>query len=357
VGIRVSKSLKVAPGVRVRVNSKSTSVSFGGKGMRYTVNSKGKRTTTVRVPGTGVYAQRVSGTTTRKSVPRVQTKPPQVHSNPPRQSLVAARTVPKPGLFAPKGEKLLCKILAAASVTNARRASQCEQVAEKFPEQRIAAATMAGLFALTDAPSVSIRALEYVADSGVEIADEPFLRRYAPVTAYSMEAGGGERVWIPLSRELVIMWLATVHLVAGDLDRAEATAAALKDTPAARELRRKITAVRARGQTQSSPVIAPAQPEQAELLERLRSGLADVMRAREAVQNQIAALEQMVAKLEVQVGRARHFGREDLAQQAIAQQQAGRRQIDQLRAQNVQLTTDAQRLQAKIDSLAGSAMT
>src|ERR1700678_1738515 len=57
VGIRVSKSFKVAPGVRVRVNTKSTSVSLGGKGMRYTVNSKGRRTTTVRAPGTGVSAQ------------------------------------------------------------------------------------------------------------------------------------------------------------------------------------------------------------------------------------------------------------------------------------------------------------
>jgi hypothetical protein len=51
MGVRVSKSFKVAPGVRVRVNAKSSSVSFGGKGMRYTVNSKGRRTATARVPG------------------------------------------------------------------------------------------------------------------------------------------------------------------------------------------------------------------------------------------------------------------------------------------------------------------
>ena len=52
MGVRVSKSFKVAPGVRFRVNAKSTSISFGGKGMRYTVNSKGQRTATVGVPGT-----------------------------------------------------------------------------------------------------------------------------------------------------------------------------------------------------------------------------------------------------------------------------------------------------------------
>jgi hypothetical protein len=43
VGVRVSKSFKVAPGVRVRVNAKSTSVTLGGKGARYTVNSKGRQ--------------------------------------------------------------------------------------------------------------------------------------------------------------------------------------------------------------------------------------------------------------------------------------------------------------------------
>jgi hypothetical protein len=66
MGVRISKSFKVAPGIRVRVNTKSTSVSLGGKGARYTVNSKGRRTATVKVPGTPVSVRQVSGT--RKSV-------------------------------------------------------------------------------------------------------------------------------------------------------------------------------------------------------------------------------------------------------------------------------------------------
>lgn len=35
MGVRVSKSFKVAPGVEVRVNAKSTSVSFSGEDIRY----------------------------------------------------------------------------------------------------------------------------------------------------------------------------------------------------------------------------------------------------------------------------------------------------------------------------------
>jgi hypothetical protein len=202
VGVRISKSFKVAAGVRVRLNAKSTSVSVGGTGARYAVNSKGRRTTTVRVPGTGMSVQQVTGT--GRSTPRQP-------ASPQSQDAVTSPPVPKPGRSAPKGEKLLYKIL-ATDMGAARWAAQCEMVAEKFPEQRIAAATLAGLFVLTENPAVAIRALGYVAACGVEIADDPFLRRYAPVKAYAMDAGGGQKVFVPLSRDLVITWLATVHL-------------------------------------------------------------------------------------------------------------------------------------------------
>lgn len=55
MGIRFRKSFKVAPGVKVNLNKKSSSVTFGGKGAHYTINSKGKRTTSVGIPGTGLY--------------------------------------------------------------------------------------------------------------------------------------------------------------------------------------------------------------------------------------------------------------------------------------------------------------
>ncbi|MCQ6280835.1 DUF4236 domain-containing protein [Bacillus sp. EB600] len=54
MGFRYRKSFKIAPGVRLNVGSKSSSISFGGWGMRYTINSKGKRTTSMGIPGTGL---------------------------------------------------------------------------------------------------------------------------------------------------------------------------------------------------------------------------------------------------------------------------------------------------------------
>lgn len=55
MGLRFRKSIKIAPGVRLNFGKKSTSISFGGKGFRYTINSKGQRRTTVGIPGTGIY--------------------------------------------------------------------------------------------------------------------------------------------------------------------------------------------------------------------------------------------------------------------------------------------------------------
>lgn len=55
MGWRYRKSVKILPGVKLNFNKKSTSISFGGKGHHTTINSKGKATRTVGIPGTGLY--------------------------------------------------------------------------------------------------------------------------------------------------------------------------------------------------------------------------------------------------------------------------------------------------------------
>jgi|SRR5690606_7351629 len=62
MGLRFRKSFKIAPGVRVNVGKKSTGVSFGGRGMRYSINTSGRRTASVGIPGTGIsYVATSSG--------------------------------------------------------------------------------------------------------------------------------------------------------------------------------------------------------------------------------------------------------------------------------------------------------
>ena len=253
VGVRVSKSFKVAPGVRLRVNAKSTSISLGGKGMRYTVNSKGRRTTTVGVPGTGVSVRRTSGTR-RKAPSRAAA------ASQPARARSAPASPPKPGLFAPKGEKRLYDIVAGAQGVSADvTAARCEQVATRFPRQRIAALTLAGLFALSTDRAMAIRTLGEVFASRVEIADDEFLRRHAPVKSFPMRANGRD-VAVPLSRDLIGMRLVQLHALAREFDWAESAAAELNETPVAEELRRMLAASQGNAAPGRPPATGRSEP-------------------------------------------------------------------------------------------------
>lgn len=61
MGFRFRKSFKVAPGVKLNFNKKSTGVTFGNKGLHYTINSSGKKTASAGIPGTGLYYSKSSG--------------------------------------------------------------------------------------------------------------------------------------------------------------------------------------------------------------------------------------------------------------------------------------------------------
>ena len=61
MGLRFRKSIKIAPGVKINLNKKSTSVTFGGKGAHYTASSTGKKTASVGIPGTGISYTKTTG--------------------------------------------------------------------------------------------------------------------------------------------------------------------------------------------------------------------------------------------------------------------------------------------------------
>lgn len=66
MGFRYRKSIKLGKGVRLNINKDSVSISAGGKGARVTVNSKGRKTTTVGLPSTGISYQTTSSTKSKK---------------------------------------------------------------------------------------------------------------------------------------------------------------------------------------------------------------------------------------------------------------------------------------------------
>ena len=60
MGWRFHKSVKIAPGVRLNLSKRGPGLSFGGRGMRYSVGPGGRRTT-FSVPGTGLSYIKQSG--------------------------------------------------------------------------------------------------------------------------------------------------------------------------------------------------------------------------------------------------------------------------------------------------------
>lgn len=68
MGLRFRKSVKIAPGVKVNFNKKSVGVSVGAKGAHVSVNSSGRKTTSVGIPGTGLsYVTTTSTKSKQKS--------------------------------------------------------------------------------------------------------------------------------------------------------------------------------------------------------------------------------------------------------------------------------------------------
>lgn len=67
MGLRFRKSFKVAPGVRVNVSKSGVGMSFGGRGLRYSVHSSGRRTSTVGIPGTGISYSSTSSSKSYKT--------------------------------------------------------------------------------------------------------------------------------------------------------------------------------------------------------------------------------------------------------------------------------------------------
>jgi hypothetical protein len=52
--LRFRRSFKLAPGIRLNVSKRTLGLSAGIRGARYSINSEGRRTRSVGVPGSGL---------------------------------------------------------------------------------------------------------------------------------------------------------------------------------------------------------------------------------------------------------------------------------------------------------------
>lgn len=78
MGLRFRKSVRICKGVRLNFNKNSFGISIGGKGYGYTVNSKGRRTAHVGIPGTGLSY--TASSTKRKQSPKSSSASKIVHT-------------------------------------------------------------------------------------------------------------------------------------------------------------------------------------------------------------------------------------------------------------------------------------
>lgn len=206
MGFRLSKSIKVAPGVRVRVTKTGLGMTVGGKGGRYSVHSSGRSTATVGIPGTGLSYSSSSGGSRSRS--RAATRTP-VAPPPPR--------APKPGWLAHPGEKALYK-----AVSGGMSEEALQQVAISHPEFWLPAATLAGLKLATEpgAEQTARSLLGQVLARGEDPARDSFINKYLPSTTVTVPIAPGVDAVLPLGRDVVGLTLAELHQEAGDLDAA-----------------------------------------------------------------------------------------------------------------------------------------
>lgn len=126
MSIRFRQSMKLLPGVRLNFSKETVGLSFGVPGARYTMNSKGRRTVSAGIPGTGLYNVETLDSGARSSRSR--------DSSSTEEDFEAAESSgpPAPGLFARKPERALNTFL--LDIYNSDHLDDAGSVIEKAKE-------------------------------------------------------------------------------------------------------------------------------------------------------------------------------------------------------------------------------
>ncbi|MDP8956609.1 MAG: DUF4236 domain-containing protein [Actinomycetota bacterium] len=168
MGFRFYKSVRLGSGARLNLSRGGFGASFGIPGLRYSVHSSGRRSTSAGIPGTGVSYRTTSGGRRPKDPRRVKRIGPGVGR------------LPKAGVFAPKSEKAFVKGVARYMQGRYPEALHAfdQSIAhdpggEHIAEEYFAAFCLVALGRNKEAASM----LEDVLGSSVELPDE-LMRKY-----------------------------------------------------------------------------------------------------------------------------------------------------------------------------------
>ena len=149
MAFRFRRTLKIAPGLRLNFNKNSVGLSIGPRGAKYTINSSGRRTASVGLPGTGLsYSESVGGGKRSKE------RDPNIGINNRGEEI----HLDKPGFFAGKAETLFYQFASEYLTGDANKTfeeinEQAEYVKEQSPE-------IAPLIDLVMIPKIGARSAE-----------------------------------------------------------------------------------------------------------------------------------------------------------------------------------------------------
>lgn len=220
MGFRVRRSIKIAPGVRLNVSNKSIGLSAGVRGARVSVNSSGRVTRTVGIPGTGIsHTKTVSTRRGGTSRPKQQLQP----SKPPKPKKV------KPGLTAPAWEKQLFKQLETPDAVAIHAVGQANP-------QVAATAAMVEVLRVSMPASDSERTrglLGWLFDQGYDPAGDAFITKYLEPADLAVPIATGIVAAMPWDRQSLGLLLAELEQEAGNHERAIAVVEQLEPTTVA----------------------------------------------------------------------------------------------------------------------------
>jgi tetratricopeptide (TPR) repeat protein len=204
---RFRKSVKLAPGVRMNVGKRGLGLSVGARGARYSVNTSGRKTASVGLPGSGLsYRSEGGGSTGRPS----------------RSAAVAAPSAPKPGLMAPRYEKEFFKGIQAylagdeqGALTHLRAASEADD-----KERSVADDFFAGLIAAQlGEHAVAVPHLEKVVASDHFLPDG-LMDKYVPGGSVEIKLAAAINASVPFGTVCAVLVLAEVYKSEGRTDEA-----------------------------------------------------------------------------------------------------------------------------------------
>jgi tetratricopeptide (TPR) repeat protein len=171
MGIRFRKSIKLGPGVRLNVGKRGvSSVSFGGRGMRYTMGRGGRRTTSMGIPGSGISQVSTSKSGGARSSRQREPQP------------IAPWQLPRPGFLARGREKRFYEGLQAYMKGDMSGALSAFERASAEDERNISNDLFAGLASVNlDRSDEAMRYLEKVVASDVPLPDQ-LMQKFLPAS-------------------------------------------------------------------------------------------------------------------------------------------------------------------------------